>query len=78
MATPTEVDRGYWHEVLTAGGSTAIPRWTLSPQIGVAEHAVPIPPGSVPALLAAHAAVLSALSGEPEVVGDVVTGLSGG
>ncbi|MET0187622.1 MAG: amino acid adenylation domain-containing protein, partial [Pseudonocardia sediminis] len=82
MATPAEVDRAYWREVLTAGGSTAIPRWTLTPRPGVAEHATRLPPMSEPpesgaaesVLLAAHAAVLAALSGEREVVTGYVTG----
>ncbi|HUL26340.1 MAG TPA: amino acid adenylation domain-containing protein [Streptosporangiaceae bacterium] len=79
----TEAGREYWRGVLLAGGLTAIPRWTLDPVPGVAEHetAVPaplvaalgglagelaVPLGSV--LLAAHAKVLAALSGEDEVV----------
>src|SRR5439155_9369227 len=74
--------RDYWRGVLLAGGFTAIPRWTLDPVPGVAEHEakicnevvaalrrladdVAVPLSSV--LLAAHAKVLGALSGEREV-----------
>ncbi len=73
----------FWRDALLAGGFTTIPRWTLHPVPGVAAHeaAVPddlagrlqrladelqVPLGTV--LLAAHAKVLSALSGEHEVV----------
>ncbi|OAH13654.1 non-ribosomal peptide synthetase [Streptomyces jeddahensis] len=82
MATRVDADREFWRGVLLAGGSTTIPRWTLHPVPGLGEHeaAVPddvaaalhrlaedlsVPLGSV--LLAAHAKVLAALSGEPEV-----------
>ena len=71
--------RDYWRGVLVAGGFTAIPRWTVNPAVGVAEHEEMISDdlvarlrrlademslslGSV--LLAAHAKVLAALSGE--------------
>ena len=69
--------------MLLAGGSTAIPRWTLDPVPGVGEHEAAIPGDLVAALhrradelavpfrtvlLAAHARVLAVLSGEPEVV----------
>src|SRR5437773_3762106 len=74
--------RDFWRGVLLAGGFTAIPRWTLDPVPGVAEHEakicnevvaalrrladdVAVPLSSV--LLAAHAKVLGALSGEREV-----------
>jgi amino acid adenylation domain-containing protein len=66
----------YWRRVLVAGGSTVIPRWTLEPVPGVGECAVPLPgPGPVPSgtLLAAHAVVLAALSGERDVVTGYVT-----
>ncbi|MGW5974128.1 non-ribosomal peptide synthetase [Streptomyces sp. NPDC055185] len=82
MATRA-ADREIWRGVPVTGGSTTIPRWTLRPVAGVAEHETTIsddlmnalrrlaedlamPLGSV--LLAAHAKVLSALSGEPEVM----------
>lgn len=72
----------YWRDVLTAGGATSVPRWTRTPVPGtaVAETAVPgalveeldrlaTSAGvSVTAvLLAAHAKVLAALSGESAV-----------
>ncbi|MEV6650901.1 amino acid adenylation domain-containing protein [Streptomyces sp. NPDC051219] len=72
----------FWHGVLLAGGFTAIPRWSLKPVTGVCEHEETIPDDlaaalyrladelSVPlgsVLLAAHAKVLSALSGEHEI-----------
>jgi amino acid adenylation domain-containing protein len=74
--------REFWHGVLVAGGSTEIPRWTLDPLPGVAEHESTVPDELVAAagglavdlgvplssvLLAAHAKVLAALSGEREV-----------
>ena len=81
MATPTEARR-YWRDVLLAGGSTSIPRWTRDPVVGVAEHTATIDGGVVDALrsladeldlplstvlLAAHVKVLAVLSGEREV-----------
>ena len=83
MDTATDTGRAYWQAVLTAGGATAIPRWAPDPRPGVAEIAEPLPPALVAAagrladargvgrdavLLAAHAVVLAALSGEREVV----------
>jgi len=75
--------REFWRGVLLAGGFTAIPRWTLDPVPGVAAYEAMIP-GDVVAglreraaelgvplssiLLAAHARVLAALSGESEVM----------
>jgi len=76
-------DREYWHGVLTGGGFTAIPRWTLDPVPGVAVCEALVPGDLLPALrqraaelgvalssvlLAAHAKVLAALSGESEVM----------
>ena len=78
-----EAGREYWRGVLVAGGFTPIPRWSLDPVPGVGEHEAPIPDDVVVAarrlayelavplgsvLLAAHAKVLAALSGEREVV----------
>ena len=75
--------------MLLAGGLTSIPRWTLDPVPGVGEHEAAIPDDLVAALhglaedlavplrsvlLAAHAKVLAALSGEHEVVTGYVTG----
>jgi amino acid adenylation domain-containing protein len=74
--------REFWRGVLVAGGFTAIPRWTCNPVTDVVEHEPTIPDGLVAALrrladelavplgsvlLAAHAKVLAALSGEHEV-----------
>src|SRR6266702_1195532 len=82
--TVTAADRGreFWRGVLLAGGFTAVPRWTLDPVPGVAEHEAKICNEVVAALrrladelavplssvlLTAHAKVLGALSGEREV-----------
>ena len=74
--------REFWRRALVAGGFTAIPRWSLDATIGTAEHEAKIPDDLVVAvrrladelgvsvssvLLAAHAKVLAALSGEREV-----------
>ncbi len=78
-----EADREFWRGVLLDGGFTAIPRWTVDPVPGVGTHEAMIPGDLVAALrrrsaelgvplgsvlLAAHAKVLAALSGEVEVV----------
>ncbi|MFW3169188.1 non-ribosomal peptide synthetase [Geodermatophilus sp. CPCC 206100] len=75
--------RTYWRDVLLAGGSTTVPRWTGTPEPGVAEHREPLADSlrtavrrragefGVPpdsVLMAVHAAVLARLSGEPDVV----------
>src|SRR5881296_3317235 len=82
--TVTAADRGreFWRGVLLAGGFTAVPRWTLDPVPGIAEHEAKIGNEVVAALrrladelavplssvlLTAHAKVLGALSGEREV-----------
>ncbi|MGW0843686.1 non-ribosomal peptide synthetase [Streptomyces sp. NPDC002787] len=68
-----EAARKYWHEVLTAGGRTVIPRWSTDPVKGVAAYEVDLPEGllatvdGTASLLAAHAKVLATLSGESEV-----------
>jgi len=77
-----ETDRDYWRGVLLAGGFTAIPRWTLDPVEGVDEYEVTIADDLVATLrqladeleislisivLAAHAKVLAALTGEQKV-----------
>ncbi|HEY4991110.1 MAG TPA: amino acid adenylation domain-containing protein, partial [Nakamurella sp.] len=82
MDTHLDAGREFWRGVLTTGGFTAIPRWTVSPEAGIGELEAPIPDDlgaalrrradevAVPTssvLLAAHAKVLSALSGEREV-----------
>ncbi|MEU3731470.1 non-ribosomal peptide synthetase [Streptomyces sp. NPDC033538] len=68
----------------TEGGRTTVPRWTLAPVPGTAEHLVGLPEGVTAALhrraaelgvpltavlLAAHAKVLALLSGDPAVRG---------
>src|SRR5262245_6071026 len=78
----TERSREFWRGVLLAGGFTAVPRWAGNPAPGVGEHKARIPDELAAALrrvadelavslnsvlLAAHAKVLAALSGEPEV-----------
>src|SRR5213076_599719 len=80
--TPAERGREFWRGVLLAGGFTALPRWTLEPVPGVGEHEATVPDELVASLrrlanelavplssvlLAAHAKVLGALSGESEV-----------
>lgn len=90
MGTSVEADRRFWRGVLVAGGVTAIPRWTVDPVAGVAEHEATLPDELVTALrlldddpalgavlAAAHAAVLASLSGEREVVTGYVP-LTGG
>ena len=88
----TDADRAFWRDLLLAGGSTALPRWAPDPVPGTAEVEVPlsdatvvslrrladrlaVPLGSV--LLAAHARVLAALTGEPDVVTGYVAGDGG-
>src|SRR5215207_6127496 len=85
----TMAGREYWQDVLRVGGATALPRWTRTPMAGVGTHGVEVPDDVVAGLdrlagelgvpldalvLAAHATVLSALSGEADVVTGVVTG----
>jgi non-ribosomal peptide synthetase component F len=87
MGKLAETGRTFWRGVLLAGGFTAIPRWTLTPVMGILEHKVTIPSDLVAALrrladelavplsavlLAAHAKVLAALSSECEVVSGYV------
>jgi hypothetical protein len=43
MGIPAEAGREFWREVLVAGGSTAIPRWTSVPRPGVGEYGVVVP-----------------------------------
>ncbi|WP_455351427.1 non-ribosomal peptide synthetase [Streptomyces sp. SYSU K217416] len=92
MAMQVEDDREFWRGVLVAGGFTPLPRWTLNPVAGVVEHEATIPDDVVGALcrlaedlavpldsvlLAAHAKVLAALSGEHEVTTGYVAGEGG-
>jgi amino acid adenylation domain-containing protein len=76
MEMPANAGQEYWRRVLAAGGSTTIPRWTLEPVPGVGDCTVPLPGpiGEPGALLAAHAVVLAALSGERDVVTGYVAG----
>ena len=89
MDDRVETGRKFWRAVLLAGGATAIPRWTLDPAPGVAEHVATLDDDLAAAVrrladglelplhsvaLAAHAKVLAALSGEQ----DVVTGYAAG
>ena len=82
----TDVD---WRAVI-AGGATALPRWSTEPdEPGIGSHVEPVPADLAEALrrvadgqgvrvdavvLAAHARVLAALTGEPEVLTGVVAG----
>jgi amino acid adenylation domain-containing protein len=83
MGTQMSTRREFWRGVLSTGGCTAIPRWTLDPTPGFGVHEEALPAelaGSArrlaaelamplsAVLLAAHAAVLAALCGEREVV----------
>ncbi|MHA5047140.1 non-ribosomal peptide synthetase [Streptomyces sp. SD15] len=82
MGAHVQADRDFWSGVLAAGGSTPVPRWVREPVAGVAVHQTVVPGDvfeavrglavelGVPVsavLLAAHAKVLAALSGEQEV-----------
>ncbi|MFI9248081.1 amino acid adenylation domain-containing protein [Streptomyces sp. NPDC053086] len=92
MGTRVEADREFWRRALTAGGGTAVPRWVREPVPGTLEQEVAVPDDvatSVRALvrrsglqlssllLAAHAKVLAALSGEDEVVTGYTAGVRG-
>ncbi|MER6031488.1 amino acid adenylation domain-containing protein [Streptomyces sp. NPDC001851] len=85
-------DREFWSRVLTAGGTTAVPRWTRQRVAGTAEQETAVPDDLADAvralvrrsgvpisalLLAAHAKVLAALSGEQEVVTGYTAGVHG-
>jgi amino acid adenylation domain-containing protein len=82
MDVQAEAGREFWRRALVAGGFTAIPRWTLEPATGTAEHEAKIPDDLIATLrrladeldvplsavlLAAHAKVLAALSSERHV-----------
>ncbi|MEU9253729.1 amino acid adenylation domain-containing protein [Streptomyces sp. NPDC048270] len=89
MARNASTSREFWHGVLAAGsGFAPLPRWTRVPVAGVAEYEAPVPAGQAAALrrladdlavpldrvlLAAHAKVLAALSGERDVTTGYVT-----
>ncbi|MFJ4990322.1 amino acid adenylation domain-containing protein [Streptomyces sp. NPDC088732] len=89
MNTAADTGREFWRGVLTAGGFTAVPRWTADPSPGLATYEagfpadlvttlgrltgeLGVPLGSI--LLAAHAKVLAALSGEQDVTTGWVAG----
>ena len=82
MATSTQTDAEFWRGVLTAGTFTAIPRWSGDRVPGTAEYRTAVPDDLLASLrrwtdeaglplssvlLAAHAKVLAALSGEQAV-----------
>ena len=92
MNNPDKTSRAYWQDALTSGGRTVIPRWTLDPHADIAQHETKISRDLTSALrrlaeeldmplcsivLAAHAKVLAALSGEPEVASGYI-GAEGG
>ncbi|MEV7525392.1 amino acid adenylation domain-containing protein [Streptomyces sp. NPDC091371] len=93
MAPNASTSREFWHRILTAGsGSVPLPRWTRVPVAGVAEYEAPLPIAQATALrrladelaapldcvlLAAHAKVLAALSGEHEVTTGYVVAVGG-
>ncbi|MGW7369232.1 non-ribosomal peptide synthetase, partial [Streptomyces sp. NPDC054841] len=92
MDMHVDAGREFWRDVLLAGGFTAIPRWTLDPVPGVARYEVTVADGIAQALgrlareldvplgsvvLAAHARVLAALSGEDEVTTGYVPAAGG-
>ncbi|MFE4214926.1 amino acid adenylation domain-containing protein [Streptomyces sp. NPDC056844] len=93
MNTPERSSSEYWRDVLGAGGATAPARWTRDPVPGTAvvETALPgtlvtglnrlaasmrVSPTSP--LLAAHAKVLAALTGEPAVTTGYVANAASG
>ena len=92
MGARVEADREFWSRVLAEGGTTAVPRWVREAVPGAAEHEAAVPDDVAEAvrglvrelgvpvsalLLAAHAKVLAALSGEPEVVTGYAAGVRG-
>ncbi|MFF3175652.1 amino acid adenylation domain-containing protein [Streptomyces sp. NPDC057900] len=93
MNTPARTGAEYWRDVLAAGGSTAVPRWTRRPTPGTATVETAVPAalaeelnvlarsmGVSPTapLLAGHARVLAALSGEPAVTTGYVPAVDAG
>ncbi|GAA2695476.1 amino acid adenylation domain-containing protein [Streptomyces lunalinharesii] len=82
MKTPNDDDRERRRKAPAGTGFTVVPRWTTTPQPGLAALELPLPDALVTRLdrwadahrvplaavvLAAHATVLAALSGEPDV-----------
>ncbi|GES28270.1 amino acid adenylation domain-containing protein [Streptomyces angustmyceticus] len=93
MTTPLKHDVGPRHEVAAAGGFATVPRWTRTPVPGTAVYEAGLPEDLLPALerwarewgvardsvlLAAHAKVLGALSGEQSVATRYVPVAGGG
>ncbi|KUN05944.1 non-ribosomal peptide synthetase [Streptomyces yokosukanensis] len=92
MGARVDEDREFWRTALTSGGGTAVPRWAGEPAPGTAEAEARVPDDVAAAvhhlvrqlgvpvsalLLAAHAKVLAALSGEREVVTGYAAGVRG-
>ncbi|MFF5476548.1 amino acid adenylation domain-containing protein [Streptomyces sp. NPDC012935] len=80
--TTAQAGGAFWRGVLAVGGGATVPRWTVDPVTGVSQHEATLPRELTDALsrlagdlavplrsvlLAAHAKVLAALSGEHEV-----------
>ncbi|MEW1748941.1 non-ribosomal peptide synthetase [Streptomyces angustmyceticus] len=93
MTTPLEHDVGLRHQVPAAGGFATVPRWTRTPVPGTAGYEAGLPEDLLPALdrwaqewgvtldavlLAAHAKVLGALTGEQTVATRYVPAAGGG
>jgi amino acid adenylation domain-containing protein len=91
MKTQREQSSQYWLNALSTGGSTTIPRWTLKPISAVLEHEEKVSDalasalralsdgGSMPietVVLAAHAKVLAAMTGEANVTTGYLTSTS--
>ncbi|MGI5128495.1 non-ribosomal peptide synthetase [Pseudonocardia sp. CA-107938] len=80
IETTPDARRAYWQRVLDGAGLTAVPRFTAAPVPGVAEHVEPLPAhltevlGIPGVMIAAHAAVLAAVSGERDVTTGYVAG----
>ncbi|MFH8572683.1 amino acid adenylation domain-containing protein [Streptomyces sp. NPDC017993] len=83
MSTSSQTHAEFWCDVLTSGAYTRVPPWTRSSARGTAKHETDVPDHLVASLrrladgqhitlsavlLAAHAKVLAALSGEREVM----------
>lgn len=93
MNTPAHTGEEYWREVLSAGGSSAVAPWTHAPKPGTAVAEAVVPAGLVDTLdglttsmrvsrtaplLAAHARVLSTLTGESGVTTGYVADAAAG
>ncbi|MFE0511713.1 amino acid adenylation domain-containing protein [Streptomyces sp. NPDC058964] len=85
---PTRNPLEYWRGLLTAGGFTPVPRWTLHPEPGVGQYETQAPDSTVTGLrrlademamplesllLAAHTKVLATMSGEQQITTGYVT-----